>query len=198
MKQGLVVLIAIFIFASCDSKKTKEATSVTDTKTTTKEKETTIPETIDTIVVYWQTNFDTISKTEAVHIGNDKHQLLLKSYSLNDSAVVRINTGNSPRIYKDIYHNYVTEVILTKDTDTILNTMLTKETFQDSLHIEEFRNYALWGGAEYDFIRSNRLYFKGSFNYPDTDWLIGNRFAIFYRTEKKNQIDSWNYEDIGL
>ena len=52
--------------------------------------------------------------------------------------------------------------------------------------------------VEYKSIRSNRLYFKANIEFPDTDWLIGTDFAIFYKTEKKGQIDFWNIKDIGL
>ena len=52
---------------------------------------------------------------------------------------------------------------------------------------------------EYDFIRSNRLFFKADIDVLDTDWVIGSDFAIFYQTERKGQIDfgikkTWDYK----
>ena len=116
----------------------------------------------------------------------------LKTYSLNDSSIISVNGS-----YKGIYHDYISEIILTRLNDTILNRKLTKRKFKDSLN-NEFYKLSVLAGIEYNGIRSNRLYFKGKLNVPDTDWVIGNEFGIFYQTEKKNKIDSWNYKDIGL
>lgn len=152
---------------------------------------------IDTTVVYWQKDFDTIRKKHEVKIGNDIHQIELKTYSLNDSSIIRINDFNKPIIYKDIYHDYITEITLKKGNNLILKSQVKKSTFKDSLD-SDFLKYSVLRDVEYEFIRSNRLYFKAQINVPDADWSFGTDFAIFYRTEKKGRIDYWNIKDIGL
>ena len=188
MKQLFILIITFSILSSCGRKKSKKIQSKFKPKIETESR----PKKIDTTVVYWQTDFDTIRKTQELRIGNEKFKLELKTYSLNDSSIVTVNGS-----YKGIYHDYISEIILTKLNDTILNRKLTKKKFKDSLN-NEFYKLSVLTGIEYNGIRSNRLYFKGRFNVPDTDWVIGNEFGIFYQTEKKNKIDSWNYKDIGL
>ncbi|CAL2092252.1 hypothetical protein [Tenacibaculum sp. 190524A02b] len=43
------------------------------------------------------------------------------------------------------------------------------------------------------------LPFRGK---PNSNEIRGDfkyyKFGVYYQTEKKNKIDSWNYEDIGL
>jgi hypothetical protein len=192
MKQLFILIITFSILSSCGRKKSEKIQFEFKPKTELKIETESRPKKIDTTVVYWQTDFDTIRKTQELRIGNGKHKLELKTYSLNDSSIVSIN-GN----YKGIYHDYVSEITLTRLNDTILKRKLTKKAFKDSLNLE-FYKLSILKGIEYVGIRSNRLYFKGEFNVPDTDWVIGNEFGIFYQTEKKHKIDSWNYKDIGL
>ncbi len=197
MKQLLILIFTLSILSSCDRKKSDKTQS--ELKPETELKEETKPQVkkMDTTVVFWQTEFDTIRKNQEVQIGNEIHQLELKTYSLNDSSIVRINDLNKPIIYKDIYHDNVTEIILKKGNDVILKSQVKKSTFKDSLD-GDFLKYSVLRSVEYDFIRSNRLYFKADIDVPDTDWAIGTDFAIFYRTEKKGKIDYWNIKDIGL
>ncbi|GAB5398912.1 MAG: hypothetical protein Aureis2KO_04970 [Aureisphaera sp.] len=201
MKQ-LLSLILIFSFLySCDQKKSEKNQSEFNTKakpkTELKVQPKVEPKKLDTTIVYWRTDFDTIRKNQEVKIGNQNHQLELKTYSLNDSSIVRINDLNKPIIYKDIYHDNVTEIILRKGSEIVLKSQVKKSTFKDSLN-GDFLKYSVLRDVEYDFIRSNRLYFKAHINVPDTDWSLGTDFAIFYQTEKKGKIDYWNIKDIGL
>ena len=192
MKQLFILIITFSILSSCGRKKSEKLRSEFKPKTELKIEMESRSKKIDTTIVYWQTDFDTIRKNQELKIGKEKLKLQLKTYSLNDSSIVSINGS-----YKGVYHNYISEIILTKLNDTILNRKLTKRKFKDSLN-NKFYKLSVLTGIEYNGIRSNRLYFKGSFNVPDTDWVIGNEFGIFYQTEKKNKIDSWNYKDIGL
>lgn len=192
MKQFFILIITFSILSSCGRKKSEKIQSEFKTKTELKIETTSRPKKNDTTVVYWQTDFDTIQKNQELKFGNEKLKLELKTYSLNDSSIISVN-GN----YIGIYHDYVSEVILTRLNDTILNRKLTKKKFKDSLN-NEFYKLSVLTGIEYNGIRSNKLYFKGQFNVPDTDWVIENEFVIFYQTKKKNKINSWNYKDIGL
>jgi len=150
---------------------------------------------IDPTIVYWKLDLDTIHKTYQVNIENDKYELELKNYSLNDSSIIKINDTNKPEIYKDIYHDRVTDIILKKGNNIILNSQVKKANFKDSIS-GDFLKYSVLRNVEFDFIRSNRLYFKADIDVPDTDWATGLDFAIFYRTNKKGLIDYWNVKQI--
>lgn len=184
MKQLLILIITLSILSSCNRKKSKKTVAELNVETGTKLNK------IDTTVVYWQTDFDTISDSQEIMIGNSKHQLEIKSYSLNDSSIVNIKGNN-----KKIYHNYNFEIILKKQNDTILKSEFYKKNFKDSLNNEFYKRCILLG-VEYEGIRSNRLFFTGGFFVPDTNWAFENEFSIFYQSEKKNQLDSWNYNEI--
>ncbi|CAM1365333.1 DUF4738 domain-containing protein [Tenacibaculum xiamenense] len=179
----LFISILIIFSSSCSRKKSEKTRP--DSKSQSQLK-------TDTIISYWQTDYDTISKNREIKIENELYQLELTTYSLNDSSIIKTNKN-----YKEVYHNWATEIILTRLNDTVLYRKLTKKPFKDSLN-PEFYKLAILTNIEYDGIRSNRLFFKGELNVPDTDWVIGNNFGVFYKTEQKNKIQSWNYEDIGL
>lgn len=178
MKHLLIIILLATLTLSCNkSKQAKEVVPIYNVKSQ------------DTIVTYWQTDFDTIVKNKDVQIGNLVHQLQIKTFSLNDSSIVKIN-GNS----KEIYHNSLTEIILKYDEQIILKSQLNKQTFKDSLS-GDFLKHAVLYNVDYDFIRSNRLYFKAEVVVPDSDWAKQTDLGIFYRTHKKGKIDFWNVID---
>ena len=186
MKQLLTLILIFSFLSSCIEKKSQRPQFEFESKTEALDK----PKKNDTTVIYWQTNFDTISDYQKIMIENYEYLLEIKSYSLNDSSIVKINENN-----KEIYHNYNFEIILKREKDTILKSELKRENFKDSLNNEFYKRCVLLE-VEYEGIRSNRLYFNGGFFVPDTDWGFRNEFAIFYKTEKKTQLDSWNYKEI--
>lgn len=188
MKRPLILILTPLLLINCNRKqsendKTKIETNVGLVKKT------------DTAIVYWQTDFDTLPKTHEVNIENDIYLLELKTYSLNDSSIVRINDTNKPEVYKDIYHDRVTDIILKRGNTVILNSQVKTANFKDSLG-GDFLKYSVLRDVKFDFIRSNRLYFKADIDVPDTDWAVGLDFAIFYRTDKKGRIDYWNVKEI--
>jgi len=197
MKQLLILILIFSFLSSCNDKKTKKTETDFKPKTELKTQMEQKAEILDTTVIYWQTDFDTIRENREVKIGNEIYHLELKTYSLNDSSIIKINDLNKPIIYKDIYHDNEIEIVLKKENQAILKSLVKKSTFKDSLD-GDFLKYSVLKFIDYDGIRSNRIYFKGFFNVPDTDWAIGNDFAIFYLTEKKGEIDFWNFIDAGL
>ncbi|NBG67153.1 DUF4738 domain-containing protein [Acidiluteibacter ferrifornacis] len=197
MKQLLIIIFSLSILSSCDQNKSKKTQSEFKPETELNTEPEPELKKLDTTVVYWPTDFDTIRKSQEVKIGNNIHKLELKTYSLNDSSIVRINDLNRPIIYKDIYHDNVTEIILKKGNDVILKSQVKQATFKDSLDSDFFK-YSVLRSVEYNSIRSNRLYFKADIEVPNTDRAIGADFAIFYQTKEKGKIDYWNIKDIGL
>ncbi|MDG5493011.1 DUF4738 domain-containing protein [Psychroserpens sp. SPM9] len=189
MKTLLTMLCAFSILISCKEKQSKTVPLDTTPKTEVVTKLKSEPQKTES-VVYWQTDYDTISNTQNIKIGNLVHQLDIKSYSLNDSSITKMNGT-----LKEIYHNYNFNIILKRHNDTIFQSVFHKEMFKDSLS-REFYDKCILLGLEYTGIRSNRLYFKGAFFVPDTDWGVQNEIAIFYKTNKKNQFSSGNYKEI--
>lgn len=146
----------------------------------------------DTVITYWQLEFDTITKKQKIRIENDFYELSIKSYCLIDNSISK--TSNYDKS-KTIYHNYETEILLTLKNDTILISKITKETFSDSLS-GDFYKYTVLKDVEYNNVRSNRLYFKAFLNVPDSNCAAEAEFAIFFKTNKKGQIDYWNFKNI--
>ena len=149
----------------------------------------------DTVITYWKKNLDTLTERKTIRIGNDKYDLILKSYSLNDSSITRINTLNKPIIYKDIYHDYQSEVILMYKDQLVVSKPINKGTFKDSLS-DEFLEQSILKEISFTNVRSNRLYFNAILYIPDTDWMVSIDFAIFYQTNKKGKVDFWNVIDL--
>jgi len=193
MKKILFLIITFSILSSCKQKNSdKKATNIESIKPETKRKSELKSLKSGPKIIYWQTDFDTIKNIQDIVIENEKHELILRTYSLNDSSIVSINGST-----QGIYHDYASEIILLKHNDTILNQRITKNVFKDSL-IEEFYELSVLTGIKYNGTHTNKLLFKGELNVPDTGWVIENKFEILFQTEDKNQINSWNYQDIGL
>ena len=186
MLRLLISVILVSTLFSCQNSTKKEVLKI--------EKQTV--ESLDTIINYWEIKTDTAIQIDTVRIGNDFYQLEIKTFSLNDSSIIRWNTLNKPTTYKDIYHSYATDLTLKKGKTIILKSKIDNETFKDSLD-GDFLNHSILKEVSFDFVRSNRLYFKSKFNVPDTGWMFENQFAIFYKTNKKGQINFWGFKDIG-
>lgn len=188
MKQLLLLILTALLLLNCKQKESEQ------TKTEVETSSITVNNKIDTIVVYWETNFDTSRQHHEINIENDVYELELKTYSLNDSSIVKMNIGGKSEIHKDIYHDHLTDLILKKENNVILKSQINKTTFKDSLS-GDFLKYSVLTNVKYESIRSNRLYFKADLDVPDTDWSTELDFAIFYRTNKKGQIEYWNVEE---
>jgi len=186
MKQLLILILTTSLLMNCDRK--ESVTTKVETNSVVVANKT------DTTVVYWQTNSDTLRQHHEINIENDAYELELKTYSLNDSSIVKINNGGESEIHKDIYHDNVTDIILKKGNTLILKSQIKKATFKDSLQ-GDFLKYSVLRNVKYKFIRSNSLYFKADIDVPDTDWSTELDFSIFYRTNKKGQINYWNIKE---
>jgi len=188
MKHLLISILAASLLLNCKQKDSEQA------KTEEEANSVVANNKIDTIVVYWETNFDTIRQRHEINIENYTYELELKTYSLNDSSIVKLNDGGRSEIHKDIYHDNVTDIILKKGNNVILKSQIKKATFKDSLN-GDFLKYSVLRSVKYESIRSNNLYFKADIDVPDTDWSTELDFTIFYRTDKKGQIEYWNIKE---
>lgn len=195
-----LVVSLVFALIGCESSEHEHGSAAEpDSEISTEmSKDRELQDNRDTIFTVWELDFDTISTTEKVRIENDIHTLDIRTYSLNDSSITWVNTLNRNHVFVDTYHDTRSDVCLRFKNDTVLNFSVTKETFKDSLQFGDgFYDRAVLGSFTYDFIRSNRLYFNFTVYQPDTDIGVSGDMAIFYRTNKKGLIDSYNFKDIG-
>lgn len=142
-------------------------------------------------ITYWKTDYDTITETNEINIENETYHLNTKTYCLNDSSIVKKSDNIT-----FIYHNYISELTLKKGNFIVLKSQINKEIFKDSLD-NDFYRHSILKNIKFNFVRSNRLYFKSKFNLPETDWIIESDFAIFFRTNKKGKINYWNVKSIN-
>lgn len=184
MKNLYILIIACFVMIGCNQNKNANSESKNNVEDNI-ELNVSKPELSDTIC---QFGVDTSRKFEKVQIGNDFYELEIISYCKKSSSVKRISVVNQPT---NIVDDYETDIILLFEKDTILKSRVNKKTFKDGLN-EELYHYAVLKDVDFDFIRSNRLYFKAFFKILKAEKNIELDFAIFYRTNKKGQIDYLN------
>jgi hypothetical protein len=171
MEKVLYIFIASIILASC-------------VQNTTKEKKN------EAQVSYWNPSFDTIYNDHDIKIDNEIYILKIKSYSKNDSLLISYDSISN---YKIVAHNSAVDIILKKEDSLVFRKTLTRETFKDSMDAE-FYNYSMLTGVNYESVRSNRIYCQAYLCMPDSDFCYQTDFAIFFKTDKKGQIDCWNFK----
>src|SRR5690606_22719214 len=89
----------------------------------------------DTINNYWALILDTISSNKEFKISDLKHTLEVKTYSLNDSSIVRNLSQNGEQAYLDHSHKMVTDFKLV--TDSIVDKkQIDRTDFEKSLFPE--------------------------------------------------------------
>ncbi len=182
-------------FGACEKAMIENVVSVSEKANFKKEIRNFNSKKSDTVIIYWDKNLDTLTERKTIRISNDKYDLIIKSYSLNNSSITRINTLNKPSIYKDIYHDYQSDIFLMYKDQLVLSKPINKHTFKDSLS-GEFLEQSILKEISFTSVRSNRLYFNAILYIPDTDWMVSSDFAIFYQTSKKGKVDFWNVIDL--
>ncbi|MDA0177406.1 MULTISPECIES: hypothetical protein [Mesoflavibacter] len=134
----------------------------------------------DTIHNYWALILDTISSKEEFKISELKHTLEVKTYSLNDSSIVRNLSQNGEQTYLDHSHKMISDLILL--TDSIVDKMqIDRATFENSL-IPEFYAECNLLTTEIDSTNANTVYLNSSLGVPDT----GNIWTVWYSIKIKN------------
>jgi hypothetical protein len=178
MKQLLIIVLIFSCLSSCDRKKSDKIQSELEQKTeleTVKSKKEN-----DTIHNYWALILDTISSKNEFKISDLKHTLELKTYSLNDSSIVRnlAQTGEKP--YLDHSHKMVTDFKLLTNS-TVDKKQIDRTDFKKSL-IPEFYAECNLLTTEIDSVSGNVVYLNSSLGVPDTD----NVWTIWYSIKIKN------------
>ena len=145
--------------------------------------------------IYLTNDLDTNETVSKLSMYNEKYSLRIKRYCLNDSAVINevvmLNDSilGRKRVL-NISHNYATQIILTKDNKLVIAKEINKEIFKDSLN-SQFYIAGILSNVQYDFVRTNRLYFSATISIPQTDQNEDLQFAVFYQTDKIGQLDFW-------
>jgi hypothetical protein len=146
---------------------------------------------------YWSLDLDTVKEEIPISMYNKSYVLKTKKYSLNDSAnhrTVSIDKvdGNEGEMQDaiDVSHNYVVHLNLEYKGKTVVEKLITKDFFKDSLDLD-FYNESTIFYSEYKLVRSNRMYFNLVLIKPDTDWAVELKYALFFQTNKKGQVDYW-------
>tara|TARA_R110002126_G_scaffold282344_1_gene430703 strand:+ start:1382 stop:2059 length:678 start_codon:yes stop_codon:yes gene_type:complete len=190
MKQLLSLILIFSILSSCDRKKSDKTQSEFNPKTELKAETKSEPkkelETIqskkkkDTINNYWALILDTISSKKEFKISDFKHTLELKTYSLNDSSIVRNLAQDGEQAYLDHSHKMVTDFKLL--TDSIVDKkQIDRTDFEKSL-IPEFYAECNLFSTEIDSIVGNNIYLTSDLAVPDTD----NQWRVWYSIKINN------------
>tara|TARA_R110002051_G_scaffold113010_2_gene185715 strand:- start:4705 stop:5349 length:645 start_codon:yes stop_codon:yes gene_type:complete len=178
MKQLLILILIFSFLSSCDRKKSDKNQSEFEQKTeletvqSVKEK--------DTINNYWALILDTISSKKEFKFSDLKYILELKTYSLNDSSIVRNLTQDGEQPYLDHSHKMVTDFKLLTDS-TLDKKQIDRTDFKKSL-IPEFYAECNLLTTEIDSILGNNIYLNSSLGVPDTD----NVWTVWYSIKIKN------------
>jgi hypothetical protein len=191
MKRLLILILTFSILSSCGRKKSEKTQSEFKSKTEltaeTKSEPKKELENIqsnkkkDTIYNYWALILDTISTKREFNISDIKHTLELKTYSLNDSSIVRNLAQDGKQAYLDHSHKMVTDFKLL--TDSIVDKkQIDRTDFKESL-IPEFYAECNLFSTEIDSILGNTIYLTSDLNVPDT----GNQWKVWYSINIKDK-----------
>ncbi|MFD1015696.1 hypothetical protein [Winogradskyella rapida] len=191
MKQLLILLLTFSVLSSCDRNKSEKNQSEFKSKTeltadTESEQKIELESNHskhkkDTINNYWALILDTISTNKEFKISELKYTLELKTYSLNDSSIVRNLAQNGEQAYLDHSHKMVTDFILL--TDSIVDKkQIDRTDFKESL-IPEFYAECNLFSTEIDSILGNTIYLTSDLNVPDT----GNQWRVWYSIKVKDK-----------
>ncbi|XLS27957.1 hypothetical protein ACJD0Z_12195 [Flavobacteriaceae bacterium M23B6Z8] len=178
MKQLLILVLIFMILSSCDRKKSDKIQSELEQKTeleTVKSKKET-----DTINNYWALILDTISSKKEFKILDLKHTLEIKTYSLNDSSIVRNLAQDGEQPYLDHSHKMVTDFELLTNS-TVDKKQIDRTDFEKSL-IPEFYAECNLFSTEIDSIVGNNIYLTSDMAIPDTD----NQWRVWYSIKINN------------
>lgn len=194
MKQILIIIISISLLSSCVEKKEKniQANFESDEELNTAE----IEKKQDTIYNYWELILDTISDRKEFKILNENYTLKLKTFSLNDSLIVRNLGQGESQVYLDHSHTMVTDFVLKSDSITDLK-RIDRTEFRKSL-IPEFYSECNLFSTEVDSIVENKIYLTSDLGVPDTDNLWRVWYSIKITNNRLGNLEIKETDYVGL
>jgi hypothetical protein len=150
----------------------------------------------DTIYNYWALNTDTITNRNKINIAELEYLLELKTYSLNDSLIVRNLGQTNKKNYYDYSHTLVTDITLLSDS-TFDQTQIDKQKFEQSLFSDFYKECNLYS-TNLDSIKENKIYLNSDLAIPDSDnqWRVW--YSIKIKKNKLEQLEIINSDYVGL
>lgn len=137
----------------------------------------------DTIVSYWQVDYDTIETINKVKIKNEEYLIKILNFSLNDSSKVRNTDEDFHKVNYEVYHDRASDIFLYKGKNEHLLKRINKIDFKIS--DTEFDEYAVIMSTKFLSIKNDTLYFLATLNLPDTDWVEEVKFSVPFNTYDK-------------
>jgi hypothetical protein len=182
MKQLLIIILLPFsILSSCNQKKSKNAQSEFISRTEIKDIENNKKK--DTIYNYWELIHDTVSVQKDFQIFNANYKLELKTFSLNDSLIIRDLSQGEEQSYIDHSHTMVTDFKLWTDS-LVDQKRIDRTDFEKSLIPKFYADCNLFS-TEMDSIIGNKIYLTSNLAVPDSD----NQWRVWYSIKiNKNRI----------
>jgi hypothetical protein len=206
MKQLLSLILIFSILSSCDRKKSdktqsefKPKTELTaETESEPKKELEAIQSKIkkDTINNYWALILDTISSKKEFKISDLKHTLELKTYSLNDSSIVRNLAQEGEEAYLDHSHKMVTDFKLL--IDSIVDKKQIDRTDFGKALIPEFYTECNLSTTEIDSISDNNVYLNSSLAVPDTSNIWRVLYSIKIKDNQIGEIEIIKTDYVGM
>lgn len=174
MKQVPKLLFLLFLYG-CNDKKQEKLESIIEL-----ESEPTIvgiEKEQDTIRNYWQLNRDTIFDKVEFKGFDLKYMLEIRTFSLNDSSIVRSLGQSGSKVYLDYSHKTISELGLL--TGSFTDTKRIDRTDFKNLLNPDFYVECNLQITEIDTIQENKIYLTSDLSVPDTD----NQWRIWYSIE---------------
>lgn len=169
----IVLLTFLVLLSSCDNLNKQKKESDFNIKKESKV-EVKPEKRKDTIYNYWALVLDTISDKKEFIISNKKHQFEIKTYSLNDSSIVRNLSQDGESVYLDHSHKMVSDFKLLIDS-IIINKKIDRTNFEKILDTDFYTECNLFS-TEMDSIKGNVIYLNSDLAVPDTD----NQWRVWY------------------
>ena len=189
----LILIFTFSILFSCQEKSKKvhsKLKSKTETEVIQPEKRK------DTIYNYWELDLEVSVDKKEFEISNKTYMLELKTYSLNDSSIVRVFEEWNSKVYIDHSHKIVTDLKLLTDS-IVYQKQIDRRDFKKSL-IPEFYEVCNLFSTEIDSIVENTVYLTSDLAVPDTDnqWYVWYSIKIVNNQFEKLEITKTDY--VGL
>lgn len=190
---NLLLLLTISVLISCNQKKDgsqmenlhKHSDSLSVDGTTYGDVE--MRQEQDTIRNYWQLTYDTIASRTDLKILDENYILELKTFSLNDSAIVR----KLDEKYIDYSHTIVTDIKVINNSN-IVQKRIDKTIFKEHL-IPEFYDECNLLYTEYESVLNNQIHLTSILSIPDTD----NQWQVKYSLSLSEDIDRLMVKDVS-
>ena len=133
---------------------------------------------------------DTISSTFPVQIGNDVGlvQIVGERIFINEQLTDSDFLVSLGEIQDFSISKHLNKEILIDSNKTVL--------LKDSIKAD-YLNGAIIKEVEFEFVRSNTLYFKAVLENPIDHKEIKGRFNLFYRTKKKGLVYGWITDEVN-